>query len=79
MSVFLLLFYHFNLTISVLLFEFVKPLVGPKSVQYANGPAGREVHRTMAAAFSHRACADALPKEQFPIYHIRVFSKILYP
>ena len=54
----------------MLLFEFVKPLVGPKSVQYANGPAGREVHRAMAAAFSHQACADALPKEQFPLCHV---------
>ena len=45
-----------------MLFEFVKPLVGPKSVQYANGPSGREVHRAMASAFSHQACADALPK-----------------
>ena len=47
-----------------MLFEFVKPLVGPKSVQYANGPSGREVHRAMASAFSHQACADALPKEK---------------
>ena len=62
----------------MLLFEFVKPLVGPKSVQYANGPAGREVHRTMAAAFSHQACADALPKE-VSLYHVRVVTKILYP
>ena len=45
------------------MYEFVKPLIGPKSVQYANGASGREVHRTMAAAFSHQACADALPKE----------------
>ena len=45
-----------------MLFEFVKPLVGAKSVQFANGPSGRAVHKTMAAAFSHQACADALPK-----------------
>ena len=52
-----------------MLFEFVKPLVGAKSVQYANGSSGREVHRTMAAAFSHQACRDALPKEA-PIYDV---------
>ena len=67
------------MTISALLFEFVKPLVGPKSVQYANGPAGREVHRTMAAAFSHQACAAALPKEQqLPLNHVRVHTKIIH-
>ena len=59
-----------NFTISVMLFEFVKPLVGPKSVQYANGASGRKLHRTMAAAFSHQACAEALPKEAF-IYDVQ--------
>ena len=44
------------------MFEFVLQLIGPKSIQYANGASGRDMHRTLSAAFTHDNCVNLLPK-----------------
>ena len=45
-----------------LLFQFVKPLFGEKSIQFANGEEGRRRNKTYQTVFSHGMCVQALPE-----------------
>lgn len=40
------------------LFKLFEPLIGKKSIQYANGPEGRKRRQLMDRSFSHEAVKD---------------------
>ena len=40
------------------LFKLFEPLIGKKSIQYANGPEGRKRRQLMDRSFSHEAVTD---------------------
>ena len=40
------------------LFKLFEPLIGKKSIQYANGPEGRKRRQLMDRSFSHEAVQD---------------------
>ena len=40
------------------LFKMFEPLIGRKSIQYANGPGGRKRRQLMDRSFSHEAVKD---------------------
>ena len=54
-----LLFKHFAIyLLTADLFKLFEPLIGKKSIQYANGPEGRKRRQLMDRSFSHEAVKD---------------------
>lgn len=54
-----LLFKHFAVyLLTADLFKLFEPLIGKKSIQYANGPEGRKRRQLMDRSFSHEAVKD---------------------
>ena len=50
--------YQCSVHISGDLFRLFEPLIGKKSIQYANGPEGRKRRQLMDRSFSHEAVKD---------------------